>query len=58
LLLFHPLSTFNTQLSTETYSLPALARCYPHSFTFYVANPIRSILNFVISQSLNSRELH
>jgi len=33
-------------LSIETHSLPALARCYPHSFTFYVAYPIRSILNF------------
>src|SRR5437879_334301 len=30
--------------SIETHSLPALARCYPHSFTFYVAYPIRSIL--------------
>src|SRR6266550_3758205 len=28
----------------ETRSLPALARCYPRSFTFYVAHPIRSIL--------------
>jgi hypothetical protein len=25
--------------------LPVLARCYPHSFTFYVAYPVRSILN-------------
>src|SRR5436190_15584682 len=32
------------KLSIETHSLPALARCYPHSFTFYVAYPIRSIL--------------
>ena len=29
----------------ETHSLPALARCYPRSFTFYVAYPVRSILN-------------
>jgi len=29
----------------ETRSLPAFARCYPRSFTFYVANPIRSIPN-------------
>jgi len=28
----------------ETRSLPALARCYPRSFTFYVAHPTRSIL--------------
>src|SRR5437660_6234904 len=28
----------------ETRSLPALARCYPRSFTFYVAHPARSIL--------------
>src|SRR5437762_6512843 len=28
----------------ETRSLPALARCYPRSFTFYVAHAIRSIL--------------
>src|SRR5436305_127601 len=27
----------------ETHSLPALARCYPRSFTFYVAYPIHSI---------------
>src|SRR5438270_9230844 len=33
-------------LSIETHSLPALARCYPHSFTFYVAYPIRSVLNY------------
>src|SRR6266496_1443301 len=32
------------RFSIETHSLPALARCYPHSFTFYVAYPIRSIL--------------
>ena len=25
-------------------SAPCFARCYPRSFTFYVANPIRSIL--------------
>src|SRR5436190_22428184 len=29
----------------ETRSLPALTRCYPRSFTFYVARPIRSIRN-------------
>jgi hypothetical protein len=28
----------------ETHSLPALARCCPRSFTFYVAPPTRSIL--------------
>src|SRR6476661_1888084 len=28
----------------ETRSMPALARCYPRSFTFYVAHPARSIL--------------
>jgi len=39
-------ATLNTQPSIETHSLPALARCYPHSFTFSVANPIRSILNY------------
>ena len=27
----------------ETRSLPALTRCYPRSFTFYVAPPNRSI---------------
>src|SRR5262249_39123789 len=27
----------------ETRSLSALARCYPRSFAFYVAHPIRSI---------------
>jgi len=30
-------------LTIETRSLPTLARCYPRSFTFYVAHPIRSI---------------
>jgi CubicO group peptidase (beta-lactamase class C family) len=30
----------------ETRSLPTLARCYPRSFTFYVARPTRSILPF------------
>src|SRR5206468_12456348 len=24
----------------ESHALPTFARCYPHSFTFYVANPI------------------
>ncbi|HEY4270393.1 MAG TPA: hypothetical protein VGM65_00140 [Candidatus Udaeobacter sp.] len=28
----------------ETRSLPALTRCYPCSFTFYVAHPIHSIV--------------
>jgi len=32
------------KLRVETRSAPGLARCYPRSFTFYVANPIRSIL--------------
>jgi hypothetical protein len=32
----------------ETHSLPALARCYPCSFTFYVARPARSIPGFLI----------
>ncbi len=27
----------------ETHSLPALARCFPRSFAFYVAHPVRSI---------------
>ena len=27
----------------ETHSLPALSRCYPRSFAFYVAHPTRSI---------------
>jgi len=27
----------------ETRSLPALARCFPRSFAFYVAHPVRSI---------------
>jgi hypothetical protein len=30
----------------ETHSLPALVRCYPCSFTFYVAFPKRSIPSF------------
>jgi hypothetical protein len=27
----------------ETHSLPVLARCFPPSFTFYVADPVSSI---------------
>jgi hypothetical protein len=27
----------------KTRSLPALARCFPRSFTFYVADPVSSI---------------
>jgi hypothetical protein len=27
----------------ETHSLPALSRCHPRSFAFYVAHPTRSI---------------
>jgi hypothetical protein len=34
---------FSTGLVIETRSLPALARCYPCSFTFYVTFPKRSI---------------
>jgi hypothetical protein len=30
---------FGAGLVIETHSLPALARCYPCSFTFYVADP-------------------
>jgi hypothetical protein len=30
---------FGVGLVIETRSLPALARCYPCSFTFYVADP-------------------
>ncbi len=29
--------------SIKTRSLPTLAHCFPRSFTFYVAHPIRSI---------------
>jgi hypothetical protein len=32
----------------ETHSLPTLARCFPRSFTFYVAHPIRSIQLFSV----------
>jgi hypothetical protein len=31
----------------EPHSLPALARCFPLSFAFYVAHPIRSILFYL-----------
>ena len=34
---------FQVGLVIETRSLPALTRCYPCSFTFYVADPISSI---------------
>jgi hypothetical protein len=29
--------------NVETRSLPTLAHCFPHNFTFYVAHPIRSV---------------
>jgi hypothetical protein len=29
----------------ETHSLPILVRCYPCSFTFYVSDPVSSILS-------------
>ena len=32
-------------ISIEIRSLPALAHCFPRSFTFYVAHPARSILS-------------
>jgi hypothetical protein len=34
----------NSYFLIETRSLPALARCYHRSFSFYVAHPSRSIL--------------
>src|SRR5437899_5555839 len=43
LLLLRRLSILNRRLSVETHSLPALARCYSHSFSFYVSYPFRSI---------------
>ena len=36
--------------SIETRSLPALARCFPRSFTFYVADPISSIVSRLLPQ--------
>ena len=33
--------------SIETRSAPALARCYPRSFAFYLGNPISSILKIL-----------
>jgi len=42
---FVPLDYGETMAAgVETRSVPTLSRCYPRSFTFYVANPIRSIL--------------
>src|SRR5882757_7594632 len=41
----------------ETHSLPTLARCYPHSFAFYVAYPARSILNSSAPDIKEAREL-
>src|SRR6185437_7460256 len=39
-----PKTTFaRSHGSVETRSLPTLARCFPRSFTFYVAHPIHSI---------------
>src|SRR6266536_4446026 len=42
-------------LLIETRLLPALARCYPRSFTFYVTHPTRSILTavFLLSVGFN-----
>jgi hypothetical protein len=39
----------NSYFSIETRSLPAFTRCYPCSFAFYVAVPIRSILTSFMS---------
>jgi hypothetical protein len=41
---FSTITSFLELLGFETHSLPALARCFPRSFAFYVAHPIRSIL--------------
>jgi hypothetical protein len=34
--------------SIETRSFPALARCFPRSFAFYVADPVSSIRERVV----------
>jgi hypothetical protein len=39
--------------SIEIRSLPTLAHCFPRSFTFYVAHPIRSIREQAITISLS-----
>src|SRR5438876_9156825 len=40
----------SSSLAFGTHALPMFARCYPHSFTFYVANPIAQFY-FLISSS-------
>jgi hypothetical protein len=37
----------NPKKSFETHSLPTLTRSYPRRFTFYVADPLSSILDAV-----------
>ena len=37
--------------------MTALARCYPHSFTFFVAYPVRSVLNSSVPDIKEAREL-
>ena len=37
--------------------MPALARCYPHSFTFYIAYAVGSILNSSAPDIKEAREL-
>ncbi|MEP7015980.1 MAG: DUF885 domain-containing protein [Verrucomicrobiota bacterium] len=44
----------NSSFLIETHSLPALARCYPRSFTFYVAHPIRSIPIFLVALAFSA----
>jgi hypothetical protein len=43
--------------SIETRSPPVFARCFPRSFTFYVAHPVRSIREQVIRRSLSGFRL-
>src|SRR5262245_24308208 len=45
-----------TDVTIETRSLPTLARCYPRSFTFYVAHPIRSIQRTALAKPSRIRD--
>src|SRR6266446_69241 len=46
--------TLVSTLAFETHALPTFPRCYPHSFTFYVANPIAPFYFLISSWCLDT----
>ena len=47
--MFDALAEHDSLFYFETRFLPTFARRYPRGFTFYVANPVRSILPSFVS---------